>query len=190
MSQKLILVLTCWKPSPHFCLSSAPSQLPVRHHKFITPCFHFGQLLPPQPRGHTDIQEDFGVCWGLRLTSSSDTTDRSHWYSSPRHLPPNQFHWIHVYDSSVFAATSCSSTTASSGASVVVALVEGRGLARGEIGMASLNLKCPELMLSQFADTGTYAKVISVLYFSYKPCAMLTVNHECLISYLLLLCRS
>ncbi len=60
---------------------------------------------------------------------------------------------------SLFVATSCSSATTTSGASVIVALVEGRGLARGEIGMASLNLKCPELVLSQFADTGTYAKV-------------------------------
>lgn len=63
-----------------------------------------------------------------------------------------------------FAATSCSSVAAASGASVMVALVEGRGLARGEIGMASLNLRCPELVLSQFADTGTYAKVTSALY--------------------------
>lgn len=51
---------------------------------------------------------------------------------------------------------------------MVVALVEGRGLARGEIGMASINLKCPELVLSQFADTGTYAKVTSTLYFNQK----------------------
>ncbi|XP_037342966.2 mutS protein homolog 4 isoform X2 [Pungitius pungitius] len=61
-------------------------------------------------------------------------------------------------------ATSCSSATASSGASVLVAVVEGRGLARGEIGMACLNLKCPELILSQFSDTGTYAKVITKIH--------------------------
>uniref|UniRef100_A0A8C2ZWZ7 MutS homolog 4 n=1 Tax=Cyclopterus lumpus TaxID=8103 RepID=A0A8C2ZWZ7_CYCLU len=60
--------------------------------------------------------------------------------------------------------TSCSSATTTSGASVIVAVVEGRGLARGEIGMASLNLKCPELILSQFADTGTYAKVITKIH--------------------------
>lgn len=46
---------------------------------------------------------------------------------------------------------------------MIVAVVEGRGLARGEIGMASLNLKCPELVLSQFADTGAYAKVTHAL---------------------------
>lgn len=65
--------------------------------------------------------------------------------------------------SSAFAVTSCSSGAAASSASVMVALVEGRGLARGEIGMASLNLRCPELVLSQFADTGTYAKVTNAL---------------------------
>ncbi|XP_058470955.1 mutS protein homolog 4 isoform X2 [Solea solea] len=57
--------------------------------------------------------------------------------------------------------TSSSSATATSAASVIVAVVEGRGLARGEIGMASLNLKCPDLVLCQFADTGTYAKAVA-----------------------------
>ncbi|XP_042562863.1 mutS protein homolog 4-like, partial [Clupea harengus] len=60
--------------------------------------------------------------------------------------------------------TTGSSATSTNAASVIVAVVEGRGLARGEIGMASINLKCPELVLSQFADTGTYAKVISKLH--------------------------
>ncbi|XP_028294468.1 mutS protein homolog 4 isoform X2 [Gouania willdenowi] len=63
--------------------------------------------------------------------------------------------------SSAGAAASCSSASTTSGASVIIAVVEGRGLARGEIGMASFNLKSPELVLSQFADTGTYAKVIN-----------------------------
>lgn len=55
--------------------------------------------------------------------------------------------------------TTSSSASACHASSVIVAVVEGRGLARGEIGMASINMKCPELVLSQFADTGTYAKV-------------------------------
>ncbi|KAK2891758.1 hypothetical protein Q8A73_017423 [Channa argus] len=66
--------------------------------------------------------------------------------------------------SAVATATSSSSVNTTSGGSVIVAVVEGRGLARGEIGMASLNLKCPELILSQFADTGTYAKVITKIH--------------------------
>uniref|UniRef100_H2MNA4 MutS homolog 4 n=1 Tax=Oryzias latipes TaxID=8090 RepID=H2MNA4_ORYLA len=62
------------------------------------------------------------------------------------------------------SGSSCSSGSTNTDASVIVAVVEGRGLARGEIGMASLNLKCPELVLSQFADTGTYAKVITKIH--------------------------
>uniref|UniRef100_A0A8C4E1F3 MutS homolog 4 n=1 Tax=Dicentrarchus labrax TaxID=13489 RepID=A0A8C4E1F3_DICLA len=68
------------------------------------------------------------------------------------------------YKNNIFDIKFCSSATTTSGASVIVAVVEGRGLARGEIGMASLNLKCPELVLSQFADTGTYAKVITKIH--------------------------
>ncbi|KAK5614459.1 MutS protein msh4 [Crenichthys baileyi] len=60
--------------------------------------------------------------------------------------------------------TTGSSVSTIAGASVIVAVVEGRGLARGEIGMASVDLKCPELVLSQFADTGTYAKVITRIH--------------------------
>ncbi|KAJ8290497.1 hypothetical protein GJAV_G00013640 [Gymnothorax javanicus] len=61
-------------------------------------------------------------------------------------------------------ATTCSSVASGNAASVIVAVVEGRGLARGEIGMASIDLKFPELALSQFADTGAYAKVITKLH--------------------------
>ena len=46
---------------------------------------------------------------------------------------------------------------------VLSAIVEGRGLARGEIGMASLDLRKPELSLSQFSDMPTYIKTITKL---------------------------
>lgn len=45
----------------------------------------------------------------------------------------------------------------------VIAIVEGRGLARGEVGMATLDLKKPELVLSQFSDMSTYVKTITKL---------------------------
>ena len=47
--------------------------------------------------------------------------------------------------------------------SLIAAIVEGRGLARGEIGMASMDLKCPELVLSQFSDMQTYVKTTTKL---------------------------
>lgn len=59
-----------------------------------------------------------------------------------------------------FTVTSSSAVSAHSDASVIVAVVEGRGLARGEVGMASIDLKNPEVILSQFADNTTYAKVL------------------------------
>ena len=40
--------------------------------------------------------------------------------------------------------------------SLTSAIVEGPGLARGEIGMASMDLKCPELVLSQFSGIHVY----------------------------------
>jgi len=43
------------------------------------------------------------------------------------------------------------------------AIVEGRGLAKGEVGMASIDLKHPLLTLSQFADNQTYTKLMTRL---------------------------
>lgn len=48
------------------------------------------------------------------------------------------------------------------------ALVEGRGVARGEIGLACIDLKKPLLIVSQFSDTPTYAKVLAKLQI-YQP---------------------
>ncbi|XP_064929349.1 mutS protein homolog 4 isoform X6 [Columba livia] len=62
-----------------------------------------------------------------------------------------------------YSVTSSSATSAHAAASVIAAVVEGRGLARGEVGMASIDLKNPEMILSQFADNTTYAKVITKL---------------------------
>ncbi|XP_022081598.1 mutS protein homolog 4-like isoform X1 [Acanthaster planci] len=47
--------------------------------------------------------------------------------------------------------------------SILVAIVEGRGLAQGEIGMASIDLKQPELVLSQFSDSQSYVKITTKL---------------------------
>ncbi|XP_040420645.1 mutS protein homolog 4 isoform X6 [Cygnus olor] len=62
-----------------------------------------------------------------------------------------------------YSVTSSSAVSVHTAASVIVAVVEGRGLARGEVGMASIDLKNPEVILSQFADNTTYAKVITKL---------------------------
>ncbi|XP_062490045.1 mutS protein homolog 4 isoform X2 [Pezoporus occidentalis] len=62
-----------------------------------------------------------------------------------------------------YSVTSSSAVSTHTAASVIVAVIEGRGLARGEVGMASIDLKNPEVILSQFSDNTTYAKVITKL---------------------------
>ncbi|CAH3162066.1 unnamed protein product [Porites lobata] len=62
--------------------------------------------------------------------------------------------------------------------SVVVAIVEGRGLAKGEIGMASIDLKKPELVLSQFSDNQTYVKVLTRLQIL-EPLEIIMPNTAC-----------
>ncbi|CAG0884460.1 unnamed protein product [Darwinula stevensoni] len=46
-----------------------------------------------------------------------------------------------------------------------IAVVEGRGQARGEIGIAALDLRNPQLTLAQFSDTSTYVKTITTVAF-------------------------
>eukprot|EP01135_Chromosphaera_perkinsii_P001208 Nk52_evm7s162 gene=Nk52_evmTU7s162 len=55
-----------------------------------------------------------------------------------------------------------SSATGRVPSNVIVALAEGRGIAC-EIGMACIDLSQPKLILSQFTDSGSYAKVITKL---------------------------
>ncbi|KAK2107155.1 MutS protein msh4 [Saguinus oedipus] len=74
--------------------------------------------------------------------------------------------------------TSSSSVISAHSPSVIVAVVEGRGLARGEIGMASIDLKNPQIILSQFADNTTYAKVITKLKIL-SPLEIIMSNTAC-----------
>ncbi|OXB54524.1 hypothetical protein ASZ78_005921 [Callipepla squamata] len=77
-----------------------------------------------------------------------------------------------------YSVTSSSTVSAHTAASVIVAVVEGRGLARGEVGMASIDLKTPEVILSQFADNTTYAKVITKLEIL-TPLEIIMPNTSC-----------
>uniref|UniRef100_A0A915A4U1 DNA mismatch repair protein MutS core domain-containing protein n=1 Tax=Parascaris univalens TaxID=6257 RepID=A0A915A4U1_PARUN len=79
-------------------------------------------------------------------TSRRETTSSS--------LPKYKFH---------LGACSSSRTPASSRRSakscVIVSVVEGRGNARGEVGLASMDALCSELSLSQFIDTASYTRL-------------------------------
>jgi len=45
----------------------------------------------------------------------------------------------------------------------IAAIVEGRGLAKGEIGLSCIDLNSSELLLSQFSDGPTYVKILTKL---------------------------
>ncbi|XP_052034780.1 mutS protein homolog 4 [Apodemus sylvaticus] len=76
--------------------------------------------------------------------------------------------------------SAASSAVSAHAPSIIVAVVEGRGLARGEIGMASIDLKSPQIMLSQFADNTTYAKVITKLQVL-SPLEIIMSNTACIV---------
>ncbi|XP_031824721.1 mutS protein homolog 4 [Sarcophilus harrisii] len=78
------------------------------------------------------------------------------------------------------SATSSSAVSAHAGASAIVALVEGRGLARGEIGIASIEERSPQLVLSQFSDSTTYTKVITKLKIL-APLEIIMSNTACVV---------
>ncbi|KAI8513853.1 MutS protein msh4 [Branchiostoma belcheri] len=60
----------------------------------------------------------------------------------------------------------------------IIALVEGRGLARGEIGMATIDLKRPELVISQFSDSQTYVKTMTKINIL-QPIEIIMPNTAC-----------
>ncbi|GFO18675.1 muts protein-like protein 4 [Plakobranchus ocellatus] len=71
--------------------------------------------------------------------------------------------------------TNSSHVSNDSNPSSIIAIVEGRGQARGEIGLASLDLRQPVLILSQFSDEQTYSKTLSMLYHT-NPLEILVPN--------------
>ncbi|GFS09743.1 MutS protein homolog 4-like [Elysia marginata] len=71
--------------------------------------------------------------------------------------------------------TASSHVSNDNNSSTIVAIVEGRGQARGEIGISSLDLREPVLVLTQFSDGQTYSKTLSMLYHT-SPLEILVPN--------------
>uniref|UniRef100_T1IXC0 DNA mismatch repair proteins mutS family domain-containing protein n=1 Tax=Strigamia maritima TaxID=126957 RepID=T1IXC0_STRMM len=132
-------------------------------------------------------------------TPESTSTDRTPVARSPNVFKTPNLQGVKKYDSNGRTNTSTSnprlncttprssrskiaskvpSSTRSNEPSAVVAIVEGRGVARGEIGLAAIDLKIPELLLSQFSDSTTYVKVISKLQIL-SPVEIIMPNTAC-----------
>ncbi|XP_013406219.1 mutS protein homolog 4 [Lingula anatina] len=106
-------------------------------------------------------------------TGSVNTTDHTLSSSTiPRCVTPGSRR-VHRTPHGSYSATPRNPNTA-----YVVALVEGRGLARGEIGMACIDLKSPVLVVSQFSDSQTYIKVMTKLQIL-QPAEIIMPNTVC-----------
>ncbi|CAH2048755.1 unnamed protein product, partial [Iphiclides podalirius] len=63
-------------------------------------------------------------------------------------------------------------------ASVILAISEGRGMARGEIGMAAVDLRHPNLVLCQFSDTLLYTHTMTKINF-FHPVEIIVPHTFC-----------
>ncbi|XP_039767855.1 mutS protein homolog 4 isoform X2 [Ornithorhynchus anatinus] len=149
-----------------------PGPRPARHSDWTS-----SGLLTPDNLAHTDTHPDsyFGDkssytenVSGLNftsVTSSSSVLDIN--YPRPGKTPlavrTHARSGCRSWTPQVGNSVTSSSAVSVHSASVIVAVVEGRGLARGEIGMASIDLRNPQVVLSQFADNTTYVKVVTKL---------------------------
>lgn len=66
----------------------------------------------------------------------------------------------------------------------ISAISEGRGMARGEIGMAAVDLRHPHLVLCQFSDTLLYNHTLSKINY-FNPIEVFTYWQPCQCTYLL-----
>ncbi|XP_046376598.2 mutS protein homolog 4-like isoform X1 [Haliotis rufescens] len=131
--------------------SSSVSKYPQESSSFATPAIPHRRSLFKTPASRTPFITPRGPSSNMRTPGS-------------RRTPYN---------------TGGSTTTpADHNSSVIVAIVEGRGLARGEIGMTSLDLKSPVLNLSQFSDTQTYVKTMTKLEIL-QPIEIIMPNTAC-----------
>ncbi|KAM3965284.1 mutS protein homolog 4 [Aphomia sociella] len=71
-----------------------------------------------------------------------------------------------------------STSTSAIEASVILAISEGRGMARGEIGIAAVDLKHPHLVLCQFSDTLLYTHTLTKINY-FNPIEIIVPHTFC-----------
>ncbi|CAK1551249.1 unnamed protein product [Leptosia nina] len=71
-----------------------------------------------------------------------------------------------------------SASTSMVEASVILAISEGRGMARGEIGMAAIDLRHPHLVLCQFSDTLLYTHALTKINY-FNPIEIIVPHTFC-----------
>ncbi|KAE8739731.1 hypothetical protein FOCC_FOCC014775, partial [Frankliniella occidentalis] len=138
-----------------------------------------GNAYTPSP--HPNSRQSLGKQCPKRsrtLTSSSSITPTSSSMPPPKTprcntSTPNNGSFI--VSSTPRTTPSSSSGTDNQHSHVVLALTEGRGHARGEVGMAVIDIKRPRLILCQLSDRQTYANTLTKISV-FRPLEILIPN--------------
>ncbi|XP_063536035.1 mutS protein homolog 4-like [Cydia strobilella] len=110
------------------------------------------------------------------LASDSAAADSD--FCTPRNRP-QALRYISSSSRGGYSGTrSARSSSTAVEASVILAISEGRGMARGEIGMAAVDLRHPNLVLCQFSDSLLYTHTMTKINY-FNPIEIIVPNTFC-----------
>uniref|UniRef100_A0A2A4IVB4 DNA mismatch repair proteins mutS family domain-containing protein n=1 Tax=Heliothis virescens TaxID=7102 RepID=A0A2A4IVB4_HELVI len=113
------------------------------------------------------------------LASDSAAADTSHDMCTPKNRP-TALRYISSSSRGGYSGTRSARSTSVSAVnpSVILAISEGRGMARGEIGIAAIDLRHPHLVLCQFSDTLLYTHTLTKINF-FNPVEIIVPHTFC-----------
>ncbi|XP_050558036.1 mutS protein homolog 4-like isoform X1 [Spodoptera frugiperda] len=113
------------------------------------------------------------------LANDSAAADTSHDMCTPKNRP-TALRYISSSSRAGYSGTRSARSTSVSAAdaSVILAISEGRGMARGEIGIAAIDLRHPHLVLCQFSDTLLYTHTLTKINF-FNPIEIIVPHTFC-----------
>ncbi|XP_075977921.1 mutS protein homolog 4-like [Anticarsia gemmatalis] len=113
-----------------------------------------------------------------RVLASDSAMDTSHDMCTPKNRPALRY--ISSSSRGGYSGTRSARSTSVSAAeaSVILAISEGRGMARGEIGMAAIDLRHPHLVLCQFSDTLLYTHTLTKINY-FNPIEIIVPHTFC-----------
>ncbi|XP_013194844.2 mutS protein homolog 4 [Amyelois transitella] len=114
-----------------------------------------------------------------RVIASDSAIDTTQDMCTPRNRP-NAFRYISSSSRGGHSGNRSARSTSTSAvdASVILAISEGRGMARGEIGIAAVDLKHPHLVLCQFSDTLLYTHTLTKINY-FNPVEIIVPHTFC-----------
>ncbi|XP_068633556.1 mutS protein homolog 4-like [Battus philenor] len=113
------------------------------------------------------------------LASDSGAVDTTQDFVTPKNRPL-PIRYISSSSRGGYSGTKFARSTSISvvEASVILAISEGRGMARGEIGMAAIDLRHPHLVLCQFSDTLLYTHTMTKINY-FNPVEIIVPHTFC-----------